>query len=178
MAIYTKRGDKGETSLYDPANAQNIRVSKDSARINAIGNLDELNAFFGVISSKTEGDLSKKIEELQLNIFTINSILAGAKLPFPASKTTGLEKEIDKMEGSLPVLANFILMGGTEIGSLIHYARTLVRRGERALVTLNELEPVNPEIMKYINRLSDYMFMLARKVNQESETPEKVWRRK
>lgn len=178
MAIYTKRGDKGQTSLYDPQNTQHIRISKGSARIHAIGNLDELNAFLGIIAARADGDLRKKMENVQFSIFTINSILAGAKLRFPSSKTKALEKEIDELEGSLPVLKNFVLMGGGEVGSLVHYARTLVRRAERGLVTLNKLEEVKPSILTFINRLSDYMFMLARKVNHDQKTPEKIWKRR
>lgn len=178
MAVYTKRGDKGQTSLYDPLNAQNIRISKSSTRINAIGSIDELNSFLGIICTKSDKKLKVKIENIQGKLFRIGSILAGAKLRFSVSYVKPFEKEIDTLEGTLPVLKNFILPGGSEIGSLLHYARTLVRRAERALVSLNETEEVRPEILIFINRLSDYLFMLARKANFDSSLPEKIWKTK
>lgn len=176
MAIYTKRGDKGETSLYDPAASQSIRISKASAKINAIGSIDELNSFLGFISTKAEKDILKKIRNVQVNLFTIGSILARAKLRFGLNKTTQLEEEIDEMEGSLPVLKNFILVGGSEVAAGIQFARSLTRRAERALATLNEIEKVKPEILTFINRLSDYLFMLSRKINYDKGISEANWK--
>ncbi len=167
MAIYTKRGDKGETSLYDKNSRQNIRVSKDSLRIEAIGAIDELNSYLGVASAD--------LKDIQRDLFTIGSILAGAKLRFPKSKIKKLEKVIDKLEGTLPVLKNFILPGGIQTAANLQYARALCRRAERAIV---RLEIKNQEILAYINRLSDYLFMLARKANYDVGIKEEVWKRK
>lgn len=176
MAIYTKRGDKGETSLYDPANAQNIRISKASAKINAIGSVDELNSFLGYISTKADKQTLKKIREIQTSLFSIGSILAKSKLSFGLAKTKKLEREIDEMEGSLPALSNFILVGGSDVAAGLQFCRALTRRAERALVTVNEIEPVKPEIMIFMNRLSDYFFMLSRKVNFELGISETTWK--
>lgn len=176
MAIYTKRGDKGTTSLYDPANAQNIRISKASVKINAIGSVDELNSFLGFVGTKADKNTLKKIQRVQTNLFTIGSILAKAKLRFGSDKTKQLEKEIDQMEGVLPALSNFILVGGLEVAAGLQFARSLARRAERALTAVNEIEPVKPEILTFINRLSDYLFMLSRKVNFDAGFSEPSWK--
>src|SRR3990167_10627007 len=178
MVIYTKRGDKGETSLYDVESRQNIRVSKDSLRIRAIGAVDETNTFLGVcVSISGDKKLNTLLKGIQESLFRIGAILAGAKLRFSKSKTKTLEKEIDKLEGTLPVLKNFILPGGTPLSASLHVVRVLVRRAERELVALNEVEGVNPEILTFLNRLSDYLFMLARKVNFEAGVKESIWKR-
>lgn len=176
MAIYTKKGDKGTTSLYDPANAQNIRISKASAKINAIGSVDELNSFLGYVSTKADKDTLKKIRNIQVSLFTIGSILAKAKIRFGLAKTKALEKEIDEIEGKLPPLANFILVGGNEVAAGLQFCRSLTRRAERAIIVVNEIEKVKPEIMTFINRLSDYLFMLSRKVNFDSGVSETAWK--
>lgn len=176
MAIYTKRGDKGETSLYDSANAQNIRISKASAKINAIGSVDELNSFLGYIGSKADKDTLKKIQHIQVSLFTIGSILAKAKLRFNVSKTLKLEKEIDEMEQKLPVLKNFILVGGNEVAAGLQFARSLTRRAERALAAVNEIDPIKPEILTFVNRLSDYLFILARSINFKLQITEPSWK--
>ena len=168
MAIYTKRGDRGETSLYDPRNSQYIRISKDSLKIAAIGATDELNSFLGII-----GNLSF----IQKDLFTINSILAGAHLRFPTSKTKKLERQLDKFEGSLPVLKNFIIYGGGKEGSFLFFARALSRRCERAVVKLSKFEEIKPEILTYLNRLSDFLFMLARDSNYKEGIKEEVWKK-
>lgn len=178
MAIYTKRGDKGETSLYDPKSAQTIRVSKNSLVIETIGSIDELNSYLGVVlSTSQDRKLQKAIREVQRNLFTINSILAGAKLGFSKTKTVNLEKEIDKIEGSLPVLKNFILYGGTTTASHLYYARAICRRAERALVSLSKQSAVDSKLLAYLNRLSDYLFILARKVNFDQGVKEEIWQK-
>lgn len=179
MAIYTKRGDKGETSLYDKGSHQNIRVSKNSLRIRAIGGIDELNSFLGVaVADSSDSVLVKRIKEVQRNLLTVGSILAGSKLAFSKIKTKGLEKLLDELEGSLPVLKNFILPGGSPVAAHLHYARTLARRAERAVIALNKKEGVKPQVLTYLNRLSDALFMLARDVNFKEGTLEEVWRSK
>ncbi len=178
MVIYTKRGDKGETSMYDQASAQRMRVSKDSLKVETLGAIDELNSFLGVtISFSNIPEITIYLKEVQKNLLTIGSITAGSKLRFSASETKKLEKTIDKLEGELPVLANFILPGGTAFSSHLHYSRALCRRTERRMVTLSKTqgEKVKPQILTYLNRLSDYLFMLARKVIYDANLKEEVW---
>lgn len=178
MAIYTKRGDKGETSLYDEASSQRIRVSKDSLRIRALGAIDELNSFLGItISFSNTPELTGYLKEIQRNLLTIGSITAGSKLRFSSLQTKKLEKIIDKLEGELPVLANFILPGGTVFSSHLQFCRSLTRRAERTIVTLSkaEGEKVKPEVLIYLNRLSDFLFMLARKANFDLGITDDIW---
>jgi len=176
MAIYTKRGDRGETSLFDKDSVQNIRVSKDALRIRTIGALDEANSSLGVVVSfSSDKKLNFLITRIQAELFTIGSILAGANLRFSKTRTLFLEKNLDKLEGSLPVLRNFLLPGGSVIASHLQLSRTLVRRAERELVALSKLEPLKPQILTYLNRLSDFLFMLARKANHDAGIKELVW---
>lgn len=161
MSVYTKTGDKGKTGM-----ASGKRVSKSSKVIQAIGAIDELNSFLGVIG---------KLSEIQINLFTINSILSGAKLELPKDATKKLEREIDVMEGKMPVLANFIIYSGTSRATKIYYARALARKAERCFT---ELKIVNCklEIATYLNRLSDYLFTLARFTNFKKKVKEEVWK--
>lgn len=161
MAIYTKTGDKGKTGTFSGK-----RISKSSELINAIGAIDELNSFLGTIGGLTE---------IQRNLFTINSILTGAKLELPKDATRKLEREIDKWEGSMPVLKNFIIYSGSKKATQIFFARSLTRRAERSLVNL-KIKSQKLEIFAYINRLSDYLFMLARFTNFRSKISEKIWK--
>jgi cob(I)alamin adenosyltransferase len=144
MSIYTKKGDKGETGIYSGK-----RISKDDILIETLGNFDEANSWLGLVGG---------LEEIQKDIMTVCSILAGAKLKFPNSKTEDLEIKIDVLEKELPPLDHFIIPKGQ-----LMYGRALVRRAERSLVKLSKSQKVNSEILKYVNRLSDYLFMLARK---------------
>jgi len=167
MAIYTKTGDKGETKVFDKKTGELTKISKTSCKIAAIGAIDELNSFLGVIGGLTE---------IQGNLFVINSILAGSKLRFSKTKTKKLERQIDVWEGTLPVLKNFIYYGGTEKAARIFYARALCRRAERALVRFSKGQNVPEAIMIYFNRLSDYLFMLARSENSKSGHTELAWK--
>jgi len=167
MAIYTKTGDKGTTRVFDKKSGKLIGISKDSCKIAAIGAIDELNSFLGIIGEQTE---------IQGNLFTINSILAGSRLRFTKTKTKKLEKQIDKWEGALPVQKNFIYYGGTPRAALIFYARALCRRAERELVAFSHIQYTNPNILTYMNRLSDYLFMLARAENFKDGHKEKFWK--
>lgn len=162
MAIYTKTGDKGKTSTF-----KGIRVSKSSSLIEAIGAIDELNSFLGIIG---------KQESIQKNLFLINSILSGSRMSFPKDEVKILEKKIDEWEGALPVLKNFIHYGGSRKASLIYYSRALTRKAERKLVSLSKQKKVNPGIMIYMNRLSDYLFMLARYENFKVKAKVKIWK--
>lgn len=178
VAIYTKKGDRGETALYDPLAASTRRIPKDSLRINAIGAIDELNSFLGIILSGSKDKyLNKLLKEVQNNLFNIGGVLAGAKLPFLISKTKKLEKVIDKIEGTLPVLKGFILPGGGETPARLFFARALVRRAERAIVSLSREESVKPEILIYLNRLSDFLFMVARNQNAKEKIAEESWKK-
>ncbi len=167
MAIYTKTGDKGKTKVFDKKSGELIKISKSSRRVRTIGAIDELNSFLGMVGN---------LEEIQSDLFTINSIVAGSKLRFSKSKIKKLEKKIDEWEGSLPVLKNFIYYGGSKDASLIFYARALCRSAERNLVALSKLQATSYELLSYMNRLSDYFFMLARKVNFDEGYKEKVWK--
>ncbi len=162
MAIYTRKGDKG--------------LAKDSLKIQAIGTIDEVNSFLGVASFGMNLKEKKILEEIQKNLFTIGAILAGANLRFYASKTKKLERQIDKLEKELPPLKNFILPGGSLEGGRLHFARTLVRRAERVIVVFSREEKVKPQILVYLNRLSDFLFVLARKVNYDKGIREEIWK--
>jgi cob(I)alamin adenosyltransferase len=165
MAIYTKTGDRGETSLvsYDKP----IRTAKDSLRIQAIGAIDEVNSYLGMCDGK--------FKEIQKNLFTVGAILAKAQLRFPKEAIKELEREIDRLEGTLPVLKNFILPGGGRLGSHLFFARAIARRAERTVVTLAKKETVPDEILQYLNRLSDYLFMKAREANAKDGKINELW---
>lgn len=173
MAIYTKKGDKGETSIYKKGK----KVSKSSLRIKAIGAIDELNSALGVcISFLDDKKLKSLLAGVQRDLFVIGSILAGAPLRFHKTKTKKLENVIDKLEGHLPVLKNFILPGGTKLASQLFFTRSIARRAEREVVSLHEKEKVNSQITIYLNRLSDFIFMLARNENFEKGANEIDWK--
>lgn len=162
MAVYTKTGDKGKTGTFGGK-----RVSKSSKLISTIGVIDELNSYLGIIGG---------LVDVQRNLFTINSILSGAKLDFTSNVTKKLEKEIDDMEGWLPVLQNFIIYGGNEKAAQLYYARAICRRAERSLVSISDDKHPNTEQLKYLNRLSDYLFMLARLTNFNEKIKEENWK--
>ncbi len=162
MSVYTKTGDKGKTGLFNGK-----RVLKSSKTINAIGAIDELNSYLGVIG---------KLTEIQKNLFTINSILSGAKLTFPKDATKKLEREIDAMEGTMPVLTNFIIYSGTPRATKLYYARALARRAERSLIAVPNIQYTIHNILPYINRLSDYLFTLARFTNFKKKVKEEIWK--
>jgi cob(I)alamin adenosyltransferase len=175
MTIYTKKGDRGKTTLFKSKTSQRELVAKDSLKISAIGAIDEVNSYLGTISFNKEAGLEKVIEKLQRELFTIGSVLAGANLRFYSTKTKYLEKEIDKMQRKLPKIKHFILPGGTQIGAQLYFARALVRKAERAAVALNKKEEIKPQILTYLNRLSDFLFVLARTVNKSRGVKEKYW---
>lgn len=175
MTIYTKKGDRGETTLFNSKTSQRVLVAKDSLRIDAIGAIDEVNSYLGVISSNKEPELKKIIEKLQEELFTIGSIMAGANLRFYSTKTKYLEKEIDKMQRKLPKIKHFILPGGVLVGSQLYFARALARKAERAVIALSKKEEIRPQILIYLNRLSDFLFVLARTTNYNYGAKEKHW---
>jgi cob(I)alamin adenosyltransferase len=181
MKIYTKTGDAGRTSLIG-----GTKVMKSDPRIEAYGTVDELNSHIGLVSDYCNDEAAKIIlKEIQDRLFTIGSELAcdpkkNIKMPIPdlhESDVELLEKEMDKMDAELPQMKNFILPGGSPAVSFMHVARCVCRRAERACVNLNEKESnVNPIIIKYINRLSDYLFMLARYYGMKNNVPEIIWK--
>lgn len=162
MSVYTKTGDKGKTGTFGGK-----RISKSSRLIQSIGAIDELNSYLGIIGH---------LIEIQRNLFTINSILSGAKLELPKDATKKLEREIDEMESAMPVLANFIIYSGTTRARKIYYARALARRAERGLVAMSKLLILNSSLLIYLNRLSDYLFTLARYTNFKKKVKEEVWK--
>lgn len=162
--IYTKKGDRGETGLFCGE-----RVSKNSPVISAIGCLDEANSFLGTIGG---------LEKIQRNLMLICAIIAGAKTGFPLSRTKDLEVEIDGMEKKLPKLRNFILPGGGRNGAKLHFARTLIRRAERSVVAIPGILSASPSILIYLNRLSDFLFVLARLTNHKEGKKEVLWQGK
>ncbi|EKE05730.1 MAG: ATP:cob(I)alamin adenosyltransferase [uncultured bacterium] len=162
MSVYTKTGDKGKTRTFGGK-----RISKSSKVIQAIGAIDELNSYLGIIG---------KLVDIQRNLFTINSILSGAKITFPKDATKKLEREIDEMEEKMPVLANFIIYSGVPRATKLYYARALARRAERLLVSLSKPLTLNSSLLIYMNRLSDYLFTLARFTNFKNKVKEEVWK--
>jgi cob(I)alamin adenosyltransferase len=181
MKIYTKTGDAGKTSLIG-----GTKVLKSDLRIEAYGTVDELNSHIGLVSDFCNDDHAKKnLKEIQDRLFTIGSELAcdpdkKVNMPIPdlhESDVELLEKEMDEMNAELPVMKNFILTGGLPAVSFMHVARCVCRRAERCCVNLKENGgEVNPLIIKYINRLSDYLFMLARYTGMKNNAPEIIWR--
>jgi cob(I)alamin adenosyltransferase len=180
MPIYTKKGDKGETSIFRRKMGKSVRVSKADLLIEAIGSIDEANSYLGIIASisnkvTSTKILKAKIEEIQKDLFTIGSMLAGAKLKIVSGRVEGLEKEIDEMDSKLPKLNNFILPGGSEVSAHLMFTRVVVRRAERRVVALAKKMTINHQLLKYLNRLSDYLFVLARWVNLQSKVKETKW---
>lgn len=179
MKIYTKTGDKGTTALFGGK-----RVSKADLRIDTYGTVDELNSYMGLVRDQ-EVNANRKgiLTEIQDRLFTIGSILAtepgNTKVKVPAlseSDVTFLENEIDAMEEKLPPMKSFVLPGGHPSVSFCHVARTVCRRAERLVITLNAQEKTDELIIKYLNRLSDYLFVLSRKMTAELKAEETPWK--
>ncbi len=179
MKVYTKTGDDGTTGLFGGA-----RVPKYHIRIESYGTVDELNSYIGLVRFRDIDPFAKEtLAEVQDRLFTIGSILASdpskSNLVVPdlhESDIEFLEKEMDRMNDTLPELRAFVLPGGNDTISFCHIARCVCRRAERLTVLLNEKEPVSPLVIKYLNRLSDYLFVLSRKIAQYNEVKEVPWR--
>lgn len=178
MRIYTKTGDQGETSLV-----YGTRVRKDALRIESYGTVDELNSYIGLVRDQ-EVNVSRKeiLKEIQDRLFTIGATIATEpdkdrkKIPdLFESDVAFLEQEMDKMDTELPELRYFVLPGGHQSVSFCHLARTVCRRAERLCVSLAQDEPVDGLVIKYLNRLSDYLFVLSRKMCQELNAEEVKW---
>jgi len=176
--VYTKTGDKGQTSLIG-----GTRLPKHHIRIEAYGTIDELNSWIGLLRDQPIDERSIKILlEVQDRLFTMGSLLAADpeknKMKLPDIKEEDillLEKEIDHMEETLPEMKHFVLPGGHTIVSYCHLARCVCRRGERAVLRLSENEKVEELIYKYLNRLSDYLFVLSRKLSRDLKANETPW---
>lgn len=178
MKIYTRTGDEGETSLFAGG-----RVSKGHVRLHCYGTVDELNAVLGLaLAAGLTGELSQAVQRVQSELFIVGADLATpleaeAKWIARTSSemTAALEREIDSWEVALSPLKNFILPGGTLGAAFIHQARTVCRRAERWLVMLQETDSVNPEALRFLNRLSDWLFVAAREANRQAAQPETIW---
>jgi cob(I)alamin adenosyltransferase len=176
--IYTKGGDKGETSLLG-----GTRVSKSHERVEAYGNLDELNSFLGLIrDQEINSNYREVLIRIQENVFIAEALIARdpekqtRELPsLSEDDITMLEHEIDAMNEELPALNNFILPGGHTTVSYCHVARTVCRRAERSLIRLTMNSPVEDIIIQFLNRLSDYLFVLARKTGKDAGATESPW---
>jgi cob(I)alamin adenosyltransferase len=177
MKIYTKTGDDGTTGLQGGK-----RISKSNIRIQAYGAVDELNASIGLIlSSKIDAELEELLKSIQNDLFVVGSDLSNPDLSSNENRVTSemvvnIEKNIDRLENELPPITNFILPGGHEIASLIHVSRTIARRAETQVISLDESGIVNEECKKYLNRLSDLFFVLARIVNKKNDFEDIIWK--
>ncbi len=179
MKIYTRTGDSGDTALFD-----GTRVLKSDGRVAAYGDLDELNAWLGLVRAHLpDGDLATQLQQIQRDLFAV-----GARLADPSHRIAGrvtkaavsmedvarLEGWIDEYDASIPPLGRFILAGGAPAGAALHVARTVCRRAERAMVQLGEGAFEN-ELLQYVNRLSDLLFTMARAVNHRAGIAEIEW---
>lgn len=177
MKIYTKTGDEGESSLLF-----GTRVSKNDLHLEAFGTVDEANSHIGVLRSMLEdqNQVDEQLAAAQSNLFTIGSIMAAEKdrdnlQQLDKSHISDLEKHIDEMDNELPELKNFILPGGSSLAAQAHVCRTVCRRAERVAAMLHQNDPLHPETLQYLNRLSDYFFVLARWINQVEGITDVVW---
>jgi cob(I)alamin adenosyltransferase len=180
MKIYTKTGDSGETSLFGGK-----RVAKDDLRIQAYGTVDEVNSALGLAYTEVKSEEVKQIiKQIQNELFITGSDLAtdlnnkNSSLHISRineNHSTRLEKYIDELDSKLPQLTNFILPGGLKGAALLHHARTICRRAERQIVSLSKNEKINPQVIIYINRLSDLLFVLARYENHINGVEDILW---
>lgn len=185
MKVYTKTGDKGTTALFG-----GTRVPKHHIRIESYGTVDELNSYIGLIRDQEINQLYKNVLiEIQDRLFTVGAVLATdpekailkngkERLNIPKISEADmalLENEIDRMEAALPPMTHFVLPGGHTTVSFCHIARCVCRRAERLSVQLNEVEPIDESVLMYLNRLSDYLFVLARKLTFDLGAEEVKW---
>lgn len=180
MKIYTRRGDTGETDLFGSG-----RVAKDALRVEAYGAVDELNAVLGTCAAAIADDeLRRIVHDLQRELFSLGAYLAtpearhresmGMHEPTDAA-IAALEARIDAFEAELPPLERFVLPGGTPAAGAFHVARTVCRRAERVAVALDREESLAPNAVRYLNRLSDLLFVLARVANRRAGVPDVEW---
>ena len=178
MKIYTKTGDKGDTRLFD-----GTVVRKNDSRVDTYGEVDELNAVLGAAGAFLQDtELKSILCDIQRDLFSVGAVLADPrhrggkeKSKLDPARVTTLEQTIDRFETELPPLRQFILAGGGPAGALLHVARTVCRRAERRVVALANVEEVDPVIVEYLNRLSDFLFVMARLVNTRQGQQEIPW---
>jgi cob(I)alamin adenosyltransferase len=179
MKIYTKTGDKGDTSLFGGQ-----RVPKDALRIEAYGTVDELNSIIGIVrADQAPADIDDVLGEVQDDLFVLGADLATPRSVekkkiqrIEGANTRRLEKRIDTFDASLKALRSFILPGGSPVAARLHFARTVCRRAERIVVRLSRNEDIGDDVPMYLNRLSDLLFVLARYANHVVHVPEVKWR--
>jgi len=169
--IYTRTGDQGETGL-----SGGDRIAKDNALIHAIGDIDELNSLLGLLASKTQGGIASDIKVIQNDLFNVGGELSSSQTLIKQTSINWLEKHLDKLNDDLPPLKEFILPGGGEAAAVCHLARSVCRRAERQLVAANREQSINPELLAYVNRLSDLLFVMARSITQQMGEEETYWR--
>lgn len=171
--IYTKKGDQGTTQVL----GSRTRIGKCDVLIESIGTVDELNSYVGLIRSvNTNKEHDVLLQQIQCDLFNMGTCLADTKNKYKTSfNINTIEQSMDLMSKSLEPLKNFILPTGNLAMCYCHVSRTVCRRAERQIVLLNQTSPVKPELLSYINRLSDYFFVLARKISVETDTIETIW---
>jgi cob(I)alamin adenosyltransferase len=179
VKIYTRTGDRGETGLFD-----GTRVSKSDPRVEAYGEIDETNAWLGVVrAAGLDAEIGRMVETIQRDLFAVGARLADpsqriadrvTKAAVRPEAIAQLEQWIDTLEAQLPPLRRFILAGGSPAGAALHVARTVCRRAERRVVSLGD-DAVEPEIVAYLNRLSDLLFVMARAANHRAGAAETEW---
>ena len=177
MKIYTKTGDDGNTGLQG-----DFKISKSHPRIIAYGTVDEVNAAIGVVLTNTlDDDVSQLLNQIQNDLFLLGSDLSNQNLNDLKNRVTlemieKLEESIDTFESELPPITNFILPGGNVAASQIHQVRTIVRRAETLLVKLSDKDEINSNCIKYLNRLSDLMFVMGRLINKRNGVEDIIWK--
>ena len=179
--LYTRTGDEGTTGLFGGR-----RVSKADSRLAAYGTLDELNSVIGVLRLHVSGEsgVRERLLDVQQDLFVIGAVLAapseelprlGAKMTRPTWEIEGMEGDIDRLSALAPPMRNFVLPGGCPASAYAHWARTVCRRVEREAVALSKLDPLPPWVLTYLNRLSDWLFALARAENTVAQVPDVEW---
>jgi cob(I)alamin adenosyltransferase len=185
MKIYTRTGDRGETALFGGQ-----RVRKDNVRVDAYGDVDELNSVLGLaglyVEQAGDAELARHLRDIQADLFTLGANLAtpapedggrpNAHVPILSQERVAeMERWIDAADAELEPLKNFVLPGGTESAAMLHLARTVCRRAERRVVTLSYEAHIEQDVIVYLNRLSDLLFTLARLANRRAGTPDVPW---
>jgi len=179
MKLYTKTGDEGQTGLIG-----GTRVSKNDVRLEAYGTVDELNSFVGMLTTYSLKEIDREfLRTIQNHLFTVGSHLATDTSKVALNRASilsqetilSVEKEIDRLDTLLPALSSFVLPGGSQAGALSHICRTVTRRAERRLLAMNEVHPIDNQILIFVNRLSDYFFALSRFLTIEISGKEIYW---
>ena len=176
MKIYTKTGDDGTTGIQN-----GTRISKSESRIQAYGMVDEVNSFLGFILTKLDAkDLENLLIKIQNDLFVVGSDLSNSDLKNTQNRVNDdmiktLEENIDKLENDLSPITNFILPGGHEVAALVHVSRSITRRAETFVISLSEKEKINNNCIRYLNRLSDLLFVIARSINQQKNVKDVIW---